>query len=547
MHHDLQTQTINGTSRPYRLAVRTSPFHGLNRGSIPLRVTNRLSFSYFGEKSRSKSLLFLCLLYILQGILQGSRTGTVKKVFAHSFIFLLTVCRGIGTPNSCEMKSIKKMLSVHFYLRDAEVNNNPDRKLVIYLQLEIEGQTRDVPMSTKLKIPHRYWWSHPKNKLDAVPVNREGKFEWVQKPFEDAEIVNARLQEFKDTFREIFSSLQTLSDCPPSYNNVRKLLDPKTRKKVEAKPLPAFLKVLDETIADRVKTKKLKTSTQLTYRTRKQNIISFLKYSGNEKILINELKYRHMKELVVWMDAQTDAEGNSLYGIDHINKHATLIKQTLDFAVNEEYLSYNPIAKMNLTYSAPKPPKYLDTFWRNRVEICQAVSVQRVKDIAIFLMYTGFSYTDYLSLKSSHLIGACWKKERNKSGIYSLPPLLPQAQAIIEKYGSVEKMPRPDISDLNKELKHLGDYAKVNENTVGFKLSTSVFRETFGSMMENEFMLQRSMIKFMMGHTNEKQLGNYSSVGTGRILFELKKYGASIDNPALSDYSKFIENFKIAS
>jgi hypothetical protein len=41
LHHDLQTQTINGTSRPYRLAVRTSPFHGLNGGSIPPRVTNR--------------------------------------------------------------------------------------------------------------------------------------------------------------------------------------------------------------------------------------------------------------------------------------------------------------------------------------------------------------------------------------------------------------------------------------------------------------------------------------------------------------------------
>lgn len=42
LHHNLQTQTINGTSRPYRLAVRTSPFHGLNRGSIPLRVTKSL-------------------------------------------------------------------------------------------------------------------------------------------------------------------------------------------------------------------------------------------------------------------------------------------------------------------------------------------------------------------------------------------------------------------------------------------------------------------------------------------------------------------------
>lgn len=31
---------IFATKRPYRLAVRTSPSHGGNRGSIPRRVTN---------------------------------------------------------------------------------------------------------------------------------------------------------------------------------------------------------------------------------------------------------------------------------------------------------------------------------------------------------------------------------------------------------------------------------------------------------------------------------------------------------------------------
>jgi hypothetical protein len=71
-------------------------------------------------------------------------------------------------------------------------------------------------------------------------------------------------------------------------------------------------------------------------------------------------------------------------------------------------------------------------------------------------MYTGFSWIDYTNLKSEHLMDdKCWRVQRQKTDVWSMPILLPEAKAIIDKYGSIEKLPRPNDSDLNKELKYL--------------------------------------------------------------------------------------------
>ena len=102
-------------------------------------------------------------------------------------------------------------------------------------------------------------------------------------------------------------------------------------------------------------------------------------------------------------------------------------------------------------------------------------------------------------------------------------PILNSTAAVIEKYGEIEKLPRPNISDFNKGLKYLGEFSGINKKTVGFNLSSSVFRETFCSMMENEYMIEERTVMFMMGHKSRKQLNQYSHVMPSRMMHELKK------------------------
>lgn len=444
------------------------------------------------------------------------------------------------------MKHKKKMLSVNFFLRNAETNSNPDKQLVIYYQLEIEGQKRDTSQSTKIKIPHRFWWAFPKHKLESPQINKNGLPLYVTQDYFDCENMNDKLSEVREAYRDIFRSIQTFSGETPSYNELRKSYDPDTRT-AKKRVIPKFLNLITKMIEEFKVERNWAIGTTKNYTIRAGNIKDFFEQKNYQKLLINEIKYKHIKELLRWMELQKDKDDKEKFGLDTRNKHATLIKMVVDYAVNEEFLEHSPISKLNLTYSEVKPPNYLNEINRKKIENCTAKSVQKVKDIAMFLMYTGFSYVDFLELNSDNLQGACWKKQRGKSSVYSLPPLLPEAAMIIEKYGSVEKIPRLHITDANRELKYLGDYCGLNETTVGFDLTTSVFRETFASMMENEFMLPRSSIKFMMGHKNEKQLANYSTVQGGRLLHELEKHATTLENPILKKYTEFLQSFRSAA
>lgn len=439
----------------------------------------------------------------------------------------------------------KKMLNVHFFLLNAESNQNPDKALTIKYQLEIEGQKRDTSISTSIKIPHKFWWAYKPNQLEAPPISDDGQPQFVINTYFEAEHINKKLMQIRQAYKEIFASLQILSNDNPSYYQLREMYDHENRG-VKRKIIPRFLEVLDEMLVTYNKKRRWDKGTFKNYQIRRKNIETFFKAKRYSKLLVTEVKYKHIEELIDWMDLQTDEQNNQLYGQDHRNKHATCMKTVLDFAVNREYLPTMPVAKLQLEYSTPKPPNYLRRKERLIIENCDAPSVERIKDVAIFLMYTGFSYVDYMALTEDSLDGLCWKVQRDKSDIYALPPLFPQAAKIIEKYGGISKLPKYHISDLNKGLKHLGDFAKIHEKTVGFSLSSSVFRETFASMLENEFMLDRKLIKFMMGHKHERQLNNYSTVQGGKIIHEMFKASDTQTNIVHQEYKHFIEKLKAA-
>jgi integrase len=390
----------------------------------------------------------------------------------------------------------KKMLKVHFFLRNA-VSASNSTKCSIYCQIEIVGQKRDTPYSTGIRIEKKYWM--------------QGR---VKNTHHLSQYYNDMLEEIERGWCSIYPSLAhkhgtvTYGLLKKQHHNTKNFIN-------ETKTLIACM---NELIL--AHTPKITANTLKTYHTRQRNITEYLKKSGLTNILISEVKYSFVKNLMSYL------EKKNTMAIDHINKHAVFIKQILDYAVNLEYLTTNPITRLHLRYSPIKPPKYLNQDLRKQLSSVNLPSLEKTKDIAIFLMHTGFSYTDYLSLNSSHLIaspeGLCFKKARDKSNVFSLPPLLKEAEQIIIKYKSIENLPKFNLADINKKLKILGDIAGINTETVGFNLSTSVFRETFSSMMENEYLLPTRTIMFMMGHTNARQLNNYSSVMPQKILREIK-------------------------
>ncbi|SDE21074.1 Site-specific recombinase XerD [Dyadobacter soli] len=405
---------------------------------------------------------------------------------------------------------------VNFFLRGGQ-SAAKDRKCAIYAEIHVE-QTKATAFSTKLKVPPAYWMVS-RNRTGIKPSTSDLP---VSKSYPFSETLNEKLIAIKQFIIAAARDLE-LMDIEVSADRVKAQF---------FNPRPAiqtvnFLDVLDELRS--VLGKKRKGSTMLTYRTRRNNIHEFLSANRLDSMKIHEFQYHDFEMLQAWMiDQRVTCKKSKTqvrrWGTNTINKHLTLINKVLNYGVNKKYLQYNPIGELGLEYEDTKPPQYLLPEARQRIANCELTTLEKERDVAVFLMHTGLSYTDYITLEEDHVLrlpsGEPFiKKPRDKSEIYSIVPLMHEAHAVIAKYGGICHLPRPDISDLNKALKMLGEVAKSP-----YSLSTSTFRETFSSMMENEFMVPDRLLMFMMGHTNPRQLRNYSRVMPARILHELRKH-----------------------
>ena len=397
------------------------------------------------------------------------------------------------------------MLQVQFFLRGTQ-SINPKKMTSIYCQLAIEGMRRDIPFSTGIKIPSAYW--DRERASDDYPL---------------ADNVNRHLLNIRKAFQDIFdmhSMLYPSQEITYAYLRNNYLGEGLIKPPGDCPTLKAaVLRLIDH----KRDVEKLQGNTLKTYTTRKKALFMYLEKSRQQEIKISQVRHSFVEGFKTFLSMQYDQDGQPMYCKNSINKYLSLISSTIDFAVKQEWIQFKTLGKMNLAYEKPKPPKYLTAPLRQAIINCKHPSVEKVRDVAVFLMHTGFSYIDYQTLRNEHLIGNCFRKARNKTKIFSMPILLPETKKVIQKYGSIDRLPRPDMADINKELKFLGDLVGINRHTVGFDLSTSVFRDTFISMMENEYMIDERTLMRMSGHTNRRQLDTYSNISPERMIYELRE------------------------
>ena len=408
------------------------------------------------------------------------------------------------------------IVDVQFFLR-GKGKVNPQVPAPIYAQVDCEG-SRSTAFATGMKIPSMYW---------LVPDQKNGKLKSstvaapCSKSYYLADQINEKISSIRKSANDAKGVLQAL-DEDITADAIKALVTAKRK----ILPKIQFMSVLDELRVVLAITRV--ENTMKNYRTRRNNIKEFLLAQNDSKMTVDKFRYQHFEMMQSWMHEQKTDDGKPRWGRNTINKHLTLVNQVLDYAVNKEYILTNPIGRMNLGYDSPGEPQYLRADTRQRIIDCNLKSLEKEKDVAVFLMYTGLSYTDYLTLDDDHLFrlpaGEHFiKKERDKSEVYSIIPVLPEVQKVILKYRFISDLPKPDLSDLNKMLKVLGEHCKSP-----LSISTSTFRETFASMMENEYMIPDRLLMFMMGHTNIRQLRNYSNVMPERVLHELKKHDIKI-------------------
>lgn len=214
---------------------------------------------------------------------------------------------------------------------------------------------------------------------------------------------------------------------------------------------------------------------------------------------------------------QTDAQKLARSEPEPIGKSAVYnyhknLKSILNRAVKMGYLERNPYDRLRGEFDRGDKEN-VEFLTENEMLMFMAVEPTGAmealaKDLFIFQMYTGLSYSDMMAFnaKEYKLIDGKWRHtgERVKTGVAFVSTLLPPAVSILEKYGW--HVPHLSNQKYNLALKGLGAAAGI-----GTRLHSHLARHTFATMMLRNGAKIENVSK-MLGHAKITQTQIYAKV-----------------------------------
>ncbi len=153
-----------------------------------------------------------------------------------------------------------------------------------------------------------------------------------------------------------------------------------------------------------------------------------------DDIKLNDLNSSFIRKYEVFLRTTYECGHNTAM------KYLKHLKKVIHFAMEMEYIDQDPFSHYKTAYKDvnrgyPTEAELL----RIENHVFRIYRFDRVKDVFLFVCYTGLSYSDLKQLKrdslSKGIDGKNWViYEREKTGVQAWIPLLPKAQAIIDKY-----------------------------------------------------------------------------------------------------------------
>jgi integrase len=220
------------------------------------------------------------------------------------------------------------------------------------------------------------------------------------------------------------------------------------------------------------------------YRTTKMHVENYIKKEFNiSDIPVQEVNHKFISGLEYYLKTERKCGHNSTI------KYITNFKKIIRIAFANEWIKKDPFLNWKGTL------KIVDREFLSKEEIqlmmekdLDNVRLDLVKDIFIFCCYTGLAYADVKKLSENDVVigidGNRWiKTNRTKTKVRSSIPILPTAEAIIEKY-----VEHPDVNikrllpvlsnqKMNAYLKEIADVCGIHKNLT-FHLARHTFATT---------------------------------------------------------------------
>lgn len=408
------------------------------------------------------------------------------------------------------MKSNQK-LTLLLWQRKSKANANGYAP--IYCRMSIDGKEEELATGRKAHLDE---WDGQTKKA---------------KNFPDSKRTNQRLNQITSDLEKYFTLLQMEYEyiTPLMLKNVYNGLPAMHKKgspKPEAKETPTLLQVADMNIDElsRMVSKKLRSHETLKqWRATRKKIESFIKDTYHDiNLKVDEIDYSFATKFYNYLTIDREP----ILSEASAKKQIKNTKQILSFAETHNYIDKNPIQKFRCggdeTDVQPLEFYEVKTLWEKKISVDR---LAEVRDAFIFQCFTGFAFQDVYDLTEDNIIkvgikGELWlSKERGKTGVSEIVPIMPIAAEIIDKYANHPcRIIQGRLLPINSNARYNG-YLKELAAIAGIKreLNTHLARHTFADIMLNLFEFSLEEVSKMLGHKSIRTTQRYAKVRKHKI------------------------------
>lgn len=272
-------------------------------------------------------------------------------------------------------------------------------------------------------------------------------------------------------------------------------------------------------------------STIMQYQGTYKFLSDFLSSEKKTDIKIEYLSTSFIKDFDFWLSVHHKTKTGQNIQRNSINKHHSRLKRILFLAISDRYLDINPY--MNFKLSTKKVIRdFLTPDELKRIiqlPLKNNRSLDRVRDIFLFSIYTGLRFSDAQRITPGHII----KNQDGKLAIHLVMaktsevvfiPITSKALAILEKEEDLASLPKdqpilPQISNqkFNAYIKHIAVGASVDK-----PLTHHIARHTFATNALNSG-IPLEVVQKLLGHNNVKTTLIYAKLLHETLFKEMEK------------------------
>lgn len=221
------------------------------------------------------------------------------------------------------------------------------------------------------------------------------------------------------------------------------------------------------------------------------------------------------------------------YKCDHntVMKYLKHLKKVIHFAMEMGYIERDPFFQYKTAYKEVNRG-YLTANELKRIENHKFAikRLDQVRDVFLFVCYTGLSYSDLKLLTSNGITkendGKNWIiYEREKTGVRASVPILTEAQQIIDKYkvdpeciADNKLLPVKSNQKLNSYLTEIAELCEIEKN-----ITMHLARHTFATTVALTNGVSIETVQKMLGHKNLSTTSIYARVVDTKISDEMDK------------------------